>query len=347
MCVNFYHSNPDKVMPKISVICKGFRGVYEHLNKTHDVEVPYWKFIVASLTVGFQRFGDLTSGGRRLLQHRLGLGMASIAYLGDENGSLRLDGSHVALDGSEKGTVSYWQGMVLAKIVAAEILGVRWLQHADAMERRGDLIRRPAKQPRRTAKGKKRGKRADMAGKDDQNGWHVFEAKGFSSHPGKKAFRDAKDQAGMVKTIENDTPMTTSACISCLWKSPIEVIVDDPPVSGFEDWTIPNEGFWNSYYGAIADHIRKSEFVEEDEGYPGFVFAPVVEAFRDEIFHLPLFDVRKIPSIGLPKTLLDDPSRAPKVIPELFESGDRYHIANDGVAVRGNLGEFTRYSERP
>ncbi|MCB1086273.1 MAG: hypothetical protein KDM63_04455 [Verrucomicrobiae bacterium] len=266
-----------------------------------------------------------------------------MAYLADENGSLRLDGSHAALDGSEKGAVSYWQGMVLAKIVAAEILGVRWLQHADAMERRGDLIRRPARQPRRRAhkaKGKKRGKRADMVGKDDQDGWHVFEAKGFSSHPGKKAFRDAKEQAGMVETIENDKPMTTSACISCLWKSPIEVIVDDPPASGFEDWTMPNEGFWNSYYGPIAEHIRKSEFVEEDGRMPGFVFAPVVEVPQDEIFLLPLFDLKKILSIGLPKRLLDDPSQAPKVIPELFQRGDLYRVAPDGIALRGNLGEF-------
>ncbi|MCB1093429.1 MAG: hypothetical protein KDL87_17960, partial [Verrucomicrobiae bacterium] len=163
-------------MPRVNVNCKGFEGAYDHLNGEHSVEVPYWKFLAASLTVGFQRFGDLVSGGRHLFQHRFGLGLAGMAYLADENGSLRLDGSHAALDGSEKGAVSYWQGMVLAKIVAAEILGVRWLQHADAMERRGDLIRRPARQPRRRAhkaKGKKRGKRADMVGKDDQDGWHV------------------------------------------------------------------------------------------------------------------------------------------------------------------------------
>lgn len=335
-------------MPRVSVICKGYKGAYSNLNGAYFVDVPYWKFLAASLTVGLQRFGDLVSGGRCLLQHRLGLGLAGIAYLANESGTLRLDESHAALDGSEKGAVSYWQGMVLAKIVAGEILGVRWLQHADAMERRGDLIRRSVRQPRksdRKPKRKKRGKRADMVGKDDQNGWHVFEAKGFSNHPGNKAFQDAKNQAGMVKTIENDTPKTTSACISCLWKTPIEIILDDPIVSGPEDWTIPNEGFWNSYYGPIAEHIRTSEFIQEDGRTPDFVFAPVVEMLRDEILLSPPFDVRKIPSIGLPKLLLDDPSQAPKVISDLFQRGGLYRVANDGVALRGNLGEFSKYLE--
>jgi hypothetical protein len=335
-------------MPKVSVICKGYGGTYAHLNGSHSVDVPHWKFIAASLTVGFQRFVDIASSGWRLHFHRLGFGMAGIAYLAEENGNLRLHESHGVLDGSEKGVVSYWQGMVFAKIIVAEVLGVRWLQHADAMEKRGDLVRRQTANSKRTSgksRGKKRGKRADMAGKDDQNDWHVVEAKGYSSHPGNNAFNDAKDQAGMVEIIENSPPKTTSACISCLWKSPIEIILDDPLIEGLEEWTIPDNEFWNSYYGSIADHIRSSEFSETDERFPGFEFAPILGGVLEEIFPSRFFAIRKFPSIGLPKALIDDPSSALKVIPALFQNQNPYRIANDGIAIRGNLGAFMNYSE--
>jgi hypothetical protein len=335
-------------MPRVIVICKGYKGAYESLNGSHTVDVPHWKFFAASLTVGFQRFTDITSGGWRLFSHRLGLGFAGIAYLADEDGNLRLDGSHGFLDGSEKGAVSYWQGMVFAKIVAAEVLGVRWLQHADAMEKRGDLVRLQSTIPKNTSgklRGGKRGKRADMAGKDDQNAWHVVEAKGYSSHPGKKAFSDAKDQAGRVESIESAPPMTTSACISCLWQSPIEVILDDPPSGALEKWSIPDEVFWSSYYGPIAEHIRSSDYKQTDKRFPGFVFAPIYEVFREEIFIAPLFDLGNLPSIGLPKALIDDPSSALRIVPGLFQNGDPYRIASDGIALRGDLGAFDKYSE--
>ena len=326
-------------MSRVLIQCKRYAGAYQQLNRWHEMDVTPWRFIAASLTLGFQRFPEVLQAGPRLWLHRLGLGFSGAAYLADVYGQLCLTGDHANLDASEKGAMSYWQGMVLAKLAAAEILGIRWLQHADAMEKRGVLIRtqRPLPRGRRNPRADKR---ADMAGQDDTGGWHIIEAKGFSSHPGLPAFEKAKTQAGMVASINQTVPLTTTGCVASLWKTPIEIVMDDPPPVGNEFWSIPHLAFWQDYYGGLADYIRGSKRLKTSTDQPGFTFA----SLSPLLGLLPLKDRQKdwqAPMIGLPDDILADPTKAPKLLPRLFAQGPLDRVAEDGVALVGTIGGWT------
>lgn len=322
-------------MARVNVICRNYQGAHQGLNRRHQIEITPWKFFAATMTLGFQRFRNFVQAGPRLWFHRMGQGLSGISYLTTENGGLSLAANHGDLDGSEKGGMSYWQGMAFAKLAAAEVLGVRWLQHADAMEKRGQLQRNPTANP---ANAQSR-KRADMVGQDDQGQWHVVEAKGFSSHPGLQAFRDAKIQAGMVGLIDNNVPVTSSACVACLWKKPIEIVLDDPPPFGKERWSLGSDGFWECYYGGLVDYIRDAKKMLAFDEYPGFTFASLTPLLG--IIHRSKRPPNwETPMIGLPAALLNDVSLAPKIVPRLFANGALDNVAEDGVALVGSLGDF-------
>lgn len=191
------------------------------------MEISLPRYLAASVTLGFQRFRNVLQAGPRLWMHRLGLGFSGVSFLTEEHGSIFLTEDHVGLDGSEKAAMSYWQGMVFAKLAAEKVLNIPWLAHADALEKSGVLKRKTGTD-----------QRADMAGRDHQGLWHVIESKGYSVHPGLKAIRNAKDQAAVVETINSLPPETTSASIARLWRTPIDVLLDDPKPRSGENWKI-------------------------------------------------------------------------------------------------------------
>src|SRR5580658_10581946 len=101
------------------------------------MDVTRLAFLRASITLGFQRFGDVLFAGPRLWTHRFGLGLSGFAYLENRSGNLCRVAEHRVLDASEKAAMSYWQGMVFAKLVAENKLSIPWLAHVDDMIRKG------------------------------------------------------------------------------------------------------------------------------------------------------------------------------------------------------------------
>lgn len=316
-------------MARVDIHCQGFSGARAALNGTvQTMDVSVGRFLAASITLGFQRFRDLIDAGPRLWMHRLGQGLSGVSYLTEEHRRLFVTADHVALDGSEKGAMSYWQGMVFAKLAAAHVLGVRWLAHADAMERAGTLRRRG------DAKG-----RADMAGRDDAGNWHVIEAKGYSSHPGLAALQAAKDQASVVEAINQQPPETTCACITRLWQSPINILLDDPAPSQGEKWAIPDDEFWEHYYGGLRDYIKANGKKQQLPSGHAFVFASLSPPLG--ILPAVARDGRwKRAEIGLPADLLADVSLAPAVLNRLFINGPLPDVGADGVAFVGGPSEW-------
>lgn len=289
----------------------------------------------ASLTLGFQRFGDFWRAGPRSWIHRFGLGLSAMAYLENQSANLHLAGSYKHLDGSEKAAMSYWQGMIFAKLMAEHKLSIVWFAHVDDMRSKGVLTT--------TATTKERG---DFAGKTSVGDWHVVEAKGRSNQMEKGLIRKAKRQAALVKSIDGKKPHTHSACVSCLWKTPIEIILDDPkPVPGDanEQWVIGEEAFWNYYYGSLANYINEFALRSPGESNSDYVFAPLLPFFINTSFDDPIpywFDRRiELLRIGLPKRIVESPGTAPEVLLQLPPDSSGYR-ANDGVALAGRITDW-------
>ncbi len=132
----------------------------------------------------------------------------------DEEGTLHLPPRYGDLDQSEKGVLSYWLGMCIAKVVAAEILDVPWPVHLRHLMKAIQIYMRDKKFP-------------DYVGIDSQTNWHVIEAKCFQTEPGRLHRKRWEEQVDSVDLISDMLPDTRSYCLTRL-KPEISIELTDP-----------------------------------------------------------------------------------------------------------------------
>ena len=206
-------------MSNISLEITKFRGNYAHLNQPYThLEVSKLEMMLASITLGFRSWSEPDILSWRSLIHRFGLGLSSISYLEEDEELWRRHSSYAHLDGSEKGAMSYWQGMIFAKVIAEKKLDIPWLIHADSLTKSGQLIRAT------------KSKKGDFMGRDINQKWHSIEAKGRSNSVEKGLIKHAKKQAKSIKKTSPIQATTASVCLSSILKSGIKIRLIDPPI---------------------------------------------------------------------------------------------------------------------
>ncbi|MEE4297339.1 MAG: hypothetical protein V2J20_12065 [Wenzhouxiangella sp.] len=326
-------------MPTISLTAKNYRGTYVSFNTTAPVllEVSWLELMTASLTLGFQKWPEVATTGFPFWFHRMGLGMSATAYLREDSSSWHLDPAYASLDLSEKAAMSYWQGMIFCKIAAARHLDVPWLANVDDMRSKGQL--------RTSGTTKSRG---DLVGRDRADAYHVIEAKGRSQRVEAGLIEHAKDQAAAISSINGSTPSTTSACISKLWKCPIEVLLDDPPTDGDDKikLSFKEESLWSWYYYGIINYIQENSVrpqqkwwlskVDKPSGYLWAILSDWPQA-PWRFLLAPHFE-GSFWAIGLPTRVVETPSAAREYT---FSNNNTAHssdnkslfVASDHVAL--------------
>lgn len=308
-------------MSKIIVTASSYPGTLAHVNGTTEVDVTVANYMWASLTLGAQGLREFSRSHIPILGFQGGLGFAVRSMLTSQGGYLCLSPNFVALDSSMKGLLSYWNGMVLAKIVASKLLQVPWLSHVDSMKKRGHLT---------TSTFTKR--RGDLVGKSSQSEWHVIEAKGRSGDPESGLLADAKFQASLIQSVHGIPPAFTSACISQLSPDRILVTLDDPPRregDKAESWNFSEAQFFRHYYEPIIDYIRMFRArTKPKQGLDGYSYAPIWPWLNEpEIF------------IGLPVRIVE---RDEPLGEMSFASGSRSEGAAepDGFSIIGAPGNW-------
>lgn len=148
-------------MANVTVTCRNFTGVCAATNGVRLRNVSRRAVLRAVITVGAQRFLDIFSLGWRGLLHRFGMGLSAFSFLEQSPAGLCLSDRFSSLDSSEKGVMSYWYGMALAKIIADIELGVPWLAHVDQMRKSGALTTLPGSN-----------ERGDLVGRGANADWH-------------------------------------------------------------------------------------------------------------------------------------------------------------------------------
>lgn len=121
---------------------------------------------------------------------------------------IRLVPSYKNLDQSEKVVLSYWTGMIFAKLLAEKVLNVPWMAHARLLQKQKRLTVIP-----RTTKSL-----PDLVGLDLSKEWHVLEAKGLQRKPTSAQKIHFKEQAERVGTIDKKGPKTRNYCITRIRK---------------------------------------------------------------------------------------------------------------------------------
>lgn len=106
--------------------CKEFKTPYAHLNTDiHDIQFSWPQLRHAVVTMG----SPSLRAAMPSTQHAFAFALHKIFALEsvidiDDQGMLQLPDRYEDLDQSEKGVLSYWLGMCVTKVVAAEILDV-------------------------------------------------------------------------------------------------------------------------------------------------------------------------------------------------------------------------------
>lgn len=218
----------------------------ENISEVECLDINYADLLRACITVG--------EPSREYAMNKL-LEMPEFAFhkifaiftsLDFQNDEIILNPSCDNLEHSEKVVLSFWTGMIFAKIVAERILGVCWPTHVRLMQKEcpEDLVLEPPDSK----------SLPDFIGTKNNEEWHILEAKGLRSNPSKGKRNDYKKQTKCLATIRGKEPSTRNYCITHL-QSPIEIeLVDpkkDPEVKLKLDFGLKN--FQNYYYKNIIE----------------------------------------------------------------------------------------------
>lgn len=317
-------------MGRISVSVEGFTGDYAGLNGVREMNVSRRAILGASLTLGFQNFGDLMSAPGRQWLHRILQGCSCLNCLSKTGRGWSGHEFRDSLDASEKSQLSYWQGMIFAKLVAAEVLSVPWLANVDDLVSSGTVVTDDESE-----------ERGDLVGRCRQDRWHVVEAKGRSNPYSSELVEKAKQQASRIVSVSGHAPVTHSACVASLWEDPIKVILADPPPDGDESLDFQDEQFWKNYYAGISGYIREfSEITEFTKPFVGYTFAslaPILKELPEEETGV----LHPLPTeIGIDTRILENPSMAPKIIGAPEEDGPP--VSGDGLLLVGPFGNLEK-----
>ncbi len=155
-----------------------------------------------------------------------------------------------ALDPSEKGAISYYLGLLAAKILSDVCLEIAWLMHLQVHAQQLQPI------------GLLHAGRPDLVGLDQAGHWNVVEAKGSSRQIRQHVVTRAKVQATNLQFVQNQIPSLNVASVAGFPMHWLHVRFEDPKGRFGDDVLSLNlsaDDFIREYYAhvlAILNEVR-------------------------------------------------------------------------------------------
>jgi hypothetical protein len=227
------------------------------LNGSHILQVRWDDLLWASITVGKSRRDVLRHGQYSFAEilHRV-----SCLYAYYDVGStarLVLSPAFRSLDYTEKGLVSFYTGMAMAKLYADKVLGIPWMMHISRYEtpwavRFGANTNRP-----------------DLFGCNPLGEWAVAEAKGRARVTAKLVSK-MKQQKSAVATIQRVPPTFRYGAATRFEGGELALRVVDPPGRRrAEDIPLDPAAWLVDYYRPIVDLLETAATRTEGEAIIG------------------------------------------------------------------------------
>jgi hypothetical protein len=165
------------------------------------------------------------------------------------SGDLIQSDAFKALDPSEKGAISYFLGISIAKLFAERLLDVPWLMHLDVYKK----LLRPT-----LTKGRAK---PDLVGENSAGEWIVIEAKGRTHGIEKGLMTKAKKQAKKLRKVKSTSVSLKVALaahfeagsLSVDWRDPEET--DEEP----HDLGLSHDVFIRDYYEPFLSILASGE----------------------------------------------------------------------------------------
>lgn len=224
----------------------------------------------------------------------------------DEVSQIRRSEAYDGLDPSEKGAISYFVGLTMAKAFAELTLNVPWLMHLDVY--REELAVALAGQSR-----------PDLVGQTTDGHWVGIEAKGRSNAFEMNALNNAKAQAQMLGTVGGEEPVLRIGMLTHFTGERLQFRVRDPHADDERhrvELPLNRERLMEGYYRPFRTLLSRSEQTIELRG----------EQFR--ISHTDNADL----AVGLAERRME--ANAPSLtVAEHQGDGEKYYVGRDGVVV--------------
>jgi hypothetical protein len=231
----------------IVVRVRAFRPPFAGLN-TGGLKLPVTSADLAraAVTVG----GPVEGTAWRRTQRRVAIIATVHAALAEKRGThpVRTSTLYQRLETTEKSGVSFRLGMAFAAVVAERVLTITMLEHLN----HSNSLLFPS--------GGKR--RADLFGLDAAGGCHVIEAKSRTHGHDRALVEYAKSQAANIAVVDTKTgpyePLTRSAAVADLSRSPVQVLLEDPPKEAPPEkpYRIITDQVIGYHYSAVPDLIE-------------------------------------------------------------------------------------------
>jgi hypothetical protein len=205
-------------MPQIVYSATGFPANYgPGLSGVNSISVSWAELVWAAVSVGKAQLQDLALYGvfsALEMTYRTAIVYANLQET--PVGYVRRSAAYDGLDPSEKGAISYFIGLTLAKLMAGRLLSVPWLMHLDVYRAILDPVLLGASKP-------------DLVGLTQDGEWIVVEAKGRTNTFVASVLTDAKLQTQQLTTIQGMAPVLRMATLSFFDSAGIlRMAVEDP-----------------------------------------------------------------------------------------------------------------------
>jgi hypothetical protein len=234
---------------------------FRQLDKTNENDPPYGslKFSEsalywASVTVGAPSDAVARQNYLDAPAFAIHKWSAICSVLDFQNNRISLRKTHKMLDPSEKGVLSYWTGMVFAKLVAEKILHVPWAAHASilyqTLKKEGTMQLDPPDTK----------SLPDLVCYEDIETYHIIEAKGRVNKPTLEQAEKHKNQTQRISFINEKEPESRNVCLTLL-KSPFMIDLIDPEKDPEEKLVININplAFLEYYYKPVVAFLSEKE----------------------------------------------------------------------------------------
>jgi hypothetical protein len=177
-------------VPTIEYVAENFPAAYgAPLAGEHALTTSIPALVWAAISVCKRQLGHLTLHGLYSLFEMIYRAAIIFANLREgPDGTILRSSAYRGLDPSEKGAISYFIGLTLAKLFAHDLLGVPWLMHLDVYRQQLQPVLVGNEKP-------------DLVGLNANNDWVVVEAKGRTNDYSETALVKAKSQSQQLATI--------------------------------------------------------------------------------------------------------------------------------------------------
>lgn len=300
--------------------------VASSLNGSHNLDVRWNDLLWASITVGKAR-QDVLRHGRYSFAEMLHRASCLYAYYDiNSSGRLVLSPAFNSLDSTEKGLVSFYTGMAMAKLYADKILGIPWMMHISRYEapwsvRFGANTNRP-----------------DLFGCNRLGEWAVAEAKGRSRVTAKLVSK-MKQQKSAVATIQRVPPAFRYGSATRFEGGELALRVVDPPARRLAEDIPLNPAAWLlDYYRPIVDLLEDMASRIEGEAIIGHLPGTDIEVgVPSEVAELVRGSVDRSESRPGPRPaqVQDLGDAPPPLVEQAASEGDRSLVDRLTSSVRG------------